>query len=100
MLDVDLDCERAAGARHKVIEAHDLDVITLSFRGGLDDLGEAYIALRSGHQPKSPGLGAERHRMDFQIGVKRAVDQGIGAEVNAIAAVGLEQDDARHQGSS
>ena len=97
MLDVDLDCERAAGARHKVIEAHDLDVITLSFRGGLDDLGEADIALRSGYQPKSPGLGAECHRMDFQIGVEQAVDQEIGAKMNAITAIGLEQDGARHQ---
>ena len=35
--------------------------------------------------------------MDFQIGVEQTVDQEIGAKVNAIAAVGLEQDDARHQ---
>ena len=35
--------------------------------------------------------------MDFQIGVEQAVYQEIGAKVNAIAAVGLEQDDARHQ---
>ncbi len=35
--------------------------------------------------------------MDFQIGVEQAVDQEIGAKVNAIAAIGLEQDGARHQ---
>jgi len=35
--------------------------------------------------------------MDFQIGVEQAVYQEIGAKVNAIAAVGLEQDGARHQ---
>ena len=35
--------------------------------------------------------------MDFQIGVEQAVYQEIGAKVNAIEAVGLEQDGARHQ---
>ena len=35
--------------------------------------------------------------MDLQIRIKQAVDQEIGAKVNAIAAVGLEQDGARHQ---
>ena len=87
-LDVDLDCDGLAGERNKIIEAHDLDLVALSFRGGVDDLGKADVALRSGHQPKSPRLGAERHRMDFQIGVEQAVDQEIGAKVNAIAAVG------------
>ena len=69
-LDIDLDCEGLAGERHKIIEAHDLDVITLSLAvlRGFDDLGEADIAFRPGHEPKSPGLGAERQRMDFQIG--------------------------------
>jgi len=69
----------------------------LSFRSGLDDLGQADIALRSRHQPKSPGFVAERHRVDFQIGVEQAVDQKIGAKMNTIAAIGLEQDGARHQ---
>ena len=35
--------------------------------------------------------------MDFQIGVEQTVDQEIGAKMNAIAAIGLEQDGARHQ---
>lgn len=35
--------------------------------------------------------------MNFQIGIKQAVDQEIGAKVNAIAAIGLEQDGARYQ---
>jgi hypothetical protein len=35
--------------------------------------------------------------MDFQIGLKQTVDQEIGAKMNAIAPVGLEQDGARHQ---
>jgi hypothetical protein len=35
--------------------------------------------------------------MDFQIGVEQVVDQEIGAKVNAIAAIGLEQNGARHQ---
>ena len=69
-----------AGERNKIIEAHDLDLVALSFRAGLDDLGKADAALRSGHQPKSPRLGAERHRMDFQIGVEQTVDQEIGAK--------------------
>ena len=88
-----------AGERHKIIEAHDLDVITLSLtvRNSFDDLGEADIAFRSGHEPKSPGLGAERQRMDFQIGFKQTVDQEIGAKMNAIAWIGLEQDGARHR---
>jgi hypothetical protein len=97
LLDVDLDGEGLAGERNKIIEAHDFDVVALSLRGGLDDLGKADVALRTGHQPKSRGLGAKRHRMDFQIGVEQVVDQEIGAKVDAIAAVGLEQDGARHQ---
>jgi hypothetical protein len=35
--------------------------------------------------------------MNFQIGVEQAIYQQIGAEVNAIAAIRLEQDRARHQ---
>ena len=85
-LDINLDCEGLAGERNKIIEAHDLGLVALSFWGGLDDLGKADVALRSGHQPKSPRLGAERRRMDFQIGVEQTVDQEIGAKVNAIAA--------------
>jgi hypothetical protein len=79
-----------AGERHKIIEAHDLDVITLSLAvlRGFDDLGEADIAFRSRHEPKSPGLSAERQRTDFQIGLKQTVDQEIGAKRNAIGRSG------------
>jgi hypothetical protein len=52
---------------------------------------------RSGNEPKSRGRGAERQRMDFNIGIKQVVDQEISAKVNAIAAIGLEQDGSRHQ---
>ena len=52
---------------------------------------------RSGNEPKSRGRGAERQRMDFNIGIKQVVDQEISAKVNAIAAIGLEQDGARRQ---
>ena len=57
-LDVDLDCEGLAGERNEIVEAHDLDIIALPGPvppGGLDDLREADVALRSGHQPQSPG---------------------------------------------
>jgi hypothetical protein len=35
--------------------------------------------------------------VDLQIGIEQPIDQEIGAEVNTIAAIGLEQDGARHQ---
>ena len=69
----------------------------MPLRGDLDDLRQTNVAFRSGHQPKPPRFGAECHRMDLQICIKQAVDQEIGAEMNAIAAIGLEQDGARHQ---
>lgn len=96
-LDIDLDRQGSAGERDEIIEADDLDVVAFSVGGSFDDLGQADIALRSGQQPKTPRCGAERHGMDFKIGVEQAVDQEIGAEMSTIAAIGFEQDRARHQ---
>ena len=83
--------------RDEVVEARHLYVVAVAGVCVFDDLRQTDVALRPRHQPEFAWRGAERHFVDADVGIEQIVDQEIGAQVNAVAAVGLERDHARRQ---